>query len=206
MARLSLRLSLLCTLIACAVTAPSANADLLPGLVTTLAGGSCGTLTQPFAQFGDSAQYAFAPNGGFESGSTGWTLSGGAKVVTGNETFYVHGASDRSSLLVPNGVKVTSPGICFGTFNPGVRFFAKSPSGSGTLRVRLVTRSLLGVLSILDGGTVRVGSTWAPVDKIGTTFSQLAVLAGTKKIQVELTATGDVQIDDLYVDPFFQDC
>ena len=54
--------------------------------------------------------------------------------------------------------------------------------------------------------TVRVGSTWAPVDKIGTTFSQLAVLAGTKKIQVELTATGDVQIDDLYVDPFFQDC
>ena len=87
-----------------------------------------------------------------------------------------------------------------------MRFFAKSPSGSGTLRVRLVTRSLLGVLSILDGGTVRVGSTWAPVDKIGTTFSQLAVLAGTKKIQVELTATGDVQIDDLYVDPFFQDC
>jgi hypothetical protein len=204
-ARLSLRLSLLCALVACAVTAPSASADLLPGLLSGVTGRTCGTLTQPFAQFGDPALYAFAPNGGLETGPAGWSLSGGARVVSENEPFYAHATTDRYSLLLPNGARAVSPGICFGTLTPGVRFFAKSPSGSGTVHVRLITRSLLGVLSILDGGTVRVGGSWAPVDKVDTLGSQLAVLAGTKSIQVELVASGDVQVDDLYVDPFFQE-
>jgi hypothetical protein len=59
--------------------------------------------TKPFSAWGDYAKYAFAPNGGFESGSGGWTLTGGAKVVSGNESFYVHGARERYSLSLPPG-------------------------------------------------------------------------------------------------------
>src|SRR5690242_21486132 len=49
----------------------------------------CGSTSQPFAQFGDSRNYTFGANGGLESGSTGWSLGGGA-IVPGNESFYVH--------------------------------------------------------------------------------------------------------------------
>ena len=65
---------------------------------------------------------------------------------------------------------------------------------------------LVGVLAILDGGTVRVGSTWAPSSAVRTTFSQLnSVLLGAKSIQVVLTSDGGaVQVDDVYIDPFLQ--
>jgi hypothetical protein len=204
-ARLSLRLSLVSALalaVACGFTSAPAKADVLP----ILFGGNCGATQQPFAQFGDTHSYYFTSNGGFESGSTGWSLGYGAKVASGNETFYAHGTADRSSLLIPNGVRVTSPSLCFGTFYPGARFFARSPSGSGTIHVRLVTRSLLGILSILDGGTIAVGPDWAPTSRIGTLWSQVAVLGGAKSVQLELTASGDVQIDDVYIDPLLQDC
>ena len=35
----------------------------------------------PFAGWKDYANYAFAPDGGFESGGSGWALSGGARAV-----------------------------------------------------------------------------------------------------------------------------
>ena len=44
----------------------------------------------PFAAWSDYANYAFAPDGGFESGGSGWSLSGGARAASGNESFYVH--------------------------------------------------------------------------------------------------------------------
>jgi hypothetical protein len=199
-ARLFVRLGLVTALaVAIASTAGTARAGLLP----ILTGGNCGATTQPFAPFGDTASYYFTSNGGFESGSNGWTLSGGASVGSGNEPYYVHSRYDRSSLVIPDGGKALSPSLCFGTFYPGARFFASSPSGSGTVHVRVITRSLLGILSILDGGTYQVGSKWVPVQPVGTTFSQLAVLVGTKSMQLELTVTsGDVRVDDIYIDPF----
>ena len=36
------------------------------------------TLSQPFAQFGDSSSYKLVPGGDFEGSLAGWTLSGGA--------------------------------------------------------------------------------------------------------------------------------
>ena len=65
-------------------------AALISLLVPVAAKAACPTqpTSQPFQQFGDSADYFLAPNGGLESGSTGWKLSK-ASVVTGNETFYV---------------------------------------------------------------------------------------------------------------------
>jgi hypothetical protein len=183
----------------CAVSAAAAKADLTQSLI----GGDCGPTTTAFAQWGDSRSYYFTASGGFESGAPGWTLGGGATVVAGNEPFFLHSSADNSSLLLPSGATATSPPLCFGVLDPGLRFLAVAPSGSGTLHVQLVARGVLGVLAVIDGGTIQVGPTWAPTEVFSTLGSQLNVPLGTKTIQVVLTSTsGDVQVDDLYIDPW----
>jgi hypothetical protein len=183
-----------------ATTTGTAKADLLPGLL----GGNCGSTSKVFAPWGDYGSYYFATNGGLESGSTGWSLSGGAKVVSGNEPFYVHAAGDKSSLAIPAGATVTSPALCYGATYPRVRFFATS-SGPVTIRVRVVTRSVLGLLRILDAGSVTFGGGWAPAPSYVYLGSALASLVGVKSMQIQLVPSGAVQIDDLYVDPLLQD-
>jgi hypothetical protein len=196
----SRKLALLVSALALAASAlaAGASADPAPGLL----GGNCGPTSQPFAPWGDSGAYYLAGNGGFES-TGGWTLSGGAAVVAGNEPSYVHSKQDHSALLLPNGATATSGQVCFGLLNPGIRFFAMSPTGSGTVRVQVIAYGLLGALASLDGGTVSAGKAWAPTAKLGTTLSQLNTLLGAKSIAIKLTAVnGSVEVDDLYIDPF----
>ena len=57
-------------------------------------------LERPFLRWLDPAQYTLLPGGTFESTLTGWTLSG-ARVVSGNEPYYVHGKSGKQSLSDP---------------------------------------------------------------------------------------------------------
>jgi hypothetical protein len=82
-----------------------ANADgllsgVLPGLVSPSDTPQvCETsISQPFARWGDGNWYVLAPGGAFEDGDPAWKLSGGARVVRGNEPFYVHRRADQSSL------------------------------------------------------------------------------------------------------------
>ena len=58
------------------------------------------TLSNPFAAFGDVDSYVLVPDGGFEAGASGWSLSSGADVVSGNENSYVGSSSDSSSLSI----------------------------------------------------------------------------------------------------------
>src|SRR5260221_9012433 len=87
-ARLSLRIVILATAaIVSAAGAGMAKADtstLIGTVTTSLIGGNCGTSSTPFATWGDLRSYTFTNEGGFESGGTGWTLGGGARVVAGN--------------------------------------------------------------------------------------------------------------------------
>ena len=55
--------------LAASIVAAGASADIAPSLL----GGNCGTTSQPFAPWNDSAAYYLAGNGGFESAG-GWTL------------------------------------------------------------------------------------------------------------------------------------
>jgi hypothetical protein len=172
------------------------------GLITGLLGGGCGPTAPIFAPWGDWASYYYAPNGGFESGSTGWTLSGGAAVVAqNNEPWYLSGFGSRA-LLIPKGGSA-SVNVCYGLTYPAVRFFVAGQDGPATVHVRVVSRSLLGLLSILDGGTFTTGQAWAPSPKMSTLFSALAAPLGSKTMQLQFTVeSGTVQIDDLFIDPF----
>ena len=92
--------------------------------------------------------------------------------------------------------------MCYGATYPAVRFFASGQDGPAVVHVRVVSRSLLGVLSVLDGGTFRTDSGWAPSPKISTLFSALAAPVGSKTMQLQFTVeSGTAQIDDVFVDP-----
>src|SRR4051812_20882012 len=58
---------------------------------------------QAFSQWGDRSNYVLAPDGGFEAGGSGWSLSSGATVVAGNESYYLNGTGDSKSLSLPAG-------------------------------------------------------------------------------------------------------
>jgi hypothetical protein len=181
---------------------PSAEA----GLIGTGPASSCPSSSKVFAPWGDSNNYMLVPGGAFEPGTPGWALSGGAKVMAGNEPFYVRSAQDKSSLYLQNGSAALSPTICFGLGDWHSRFFVRNVgSTSGKLKVDVVTKSLLGVLSILDGGSISGTGVWAPSPNIGLTVTNVCSLLGVKAVSFRLRAVGTgaaFQVDDVYLDPW----
>lgn len=175
---------------------------------TASAGGSllglnndCGSTSQPFAQFGDYRNYTFGANGGLENGATGWSLSG-ARVVSGNESFYVHSRSDANSLSLPTGSTAYTPKLCMGTTSTVMRYFVKGSSG-GSVRVEVVLRGLLGqILGVFQVSRVSTGSSWQAGPPVLNLDSLLGLL-GVSSVQLKFTTlSGTAQIDDVYVDPW----
>jgi hypothetical protein len=201
------RLSILLgTTVAAVVLATPAQAGLLTGLLPGLVSpadspSTCDTnVSQPFRPWGDSANYVLTPGGSFEPGGPSWTLSRGVRIVSGNESFYVRSTSDRYSLYMPSGSSVTTPPMCFAAGDWKMRFFA---TGGGKVRVQVRVKSLLGLLSILDGGTVKSGSTWRPSPEIGLLITNLGGILATDSVSFRLIAKdGSVRIDDVYLDPW----
>ena len=154
----------------------------------------------PFTAWSDYANYAFAPDGGFEAGASGWSMGGGARVVAGNESFYVHSKMDKSSLSLPAGASATSPGMCISLLSSKMRFVARGDSGS-KVKVQIIYRGLLSsVLGILDGGSYTVGGGWKPSPQIGMLGGVLPLL--TSSVSFRFTAVGGAAaIDDVYLDP-----
>jgi hypothetical protein len=190
-------------LVALSATAAPANAGL---------GLACPNPTsQAFLPWGDGALYSYVPNGGFESSTGGWTLSGGAKVVAGNESFFVHGSGERHSLSLPAGSSATSPPLCISLFSSKMRFFvANGGSSSSRLKVQVIynggTSGLLSlvtnILGISDFGYVSAGAGWQPSPAIGMLSGTLPLL--TQSVQFRFTPAdrnGSWLIDDVYLDP-----
>jgi len=178
------------------------------GLISTGSASYCSpTATQAFASWGDQRNYTLLPNGSFENGSTSWALSGGAKVVAGNEPFHLNGRSDSHSLLLPAGSSAYSATMCFALGDWHLRFLMRNVgSQTGSLRVTVIVPSLLGgLLTILDGGTVSSNGTWQPSPRVQLLLSNVTSLLGTKAVAFRFTPVGRdaaYQIDDVYLDPW----
>jgi hypothetical protein len=206
-ALLPLRLrSLAATLVASAfllvLTAVPAHAGLL---VKSAVGCSTPPTSQPFARWSDSAYYSLVSNGGLESGSTDWSLSK-ASVVSGNESYYVHGTTDSKSLYLPAGSSATTRAYCVGVSKPSMRFFAKSANTGllSSLRVDVLFESSLGLTLSLPIGTVSPRSAWAPSAKMLIIANLLPLLPNQQTpVAFRFTpqGTGNWWIDDVYVDP-----
>jgi hypothetical protein len=164
-------------------------------------GHACPSATStPFADWKDYANYAFAPDGGFESGGSGWSLSGGARAVSGNESYYVHSRTDKTSMSLPKGASATSPGMCISLLSSKMRFLVRGDAGS-SVKVQVVYRGLLSsVLGIFDGGTISAGGTWKPSPALGMLGGVLPL--STTSVSFRFTAVnGAAAIDDVYLDP-----
>ena len=199
-------LKALCGVVIVAALATTSTAKA--GLIGTGSASFCdSTPEQVFAPWNDSSFYASLFNGGFESGSLGWGLSGGARVVSGNEPFYVESSHDSHSLLLPQGSSATSGTVCFATGDWHLRLFAKNVgSRTGSLHVQVVVPSLLGgLLAVLDGGTISGDGVWAPSPRLELLLCNVTGLLGTKAVAFRFTASGQgaaFQIDDVYLDPW----
>lgn len=195
---------------ACAIAAlmaPAANAGIL---VNTAQSCDSEQLSQPFARFGDPAQYTPVPGGSFESGSAGWSLSGGAKVSSGNEPWQVGSAADSHSLYLPQGATAVSPSICVGLNEPTLRYFEKQAGSllglTGAMTVDVLVEDSLGnVVSapLLPGALT---TSWQPGLPSPIVANLLPLLPG------QMTAvafrfhalTGNWNVDDVYVDPYMK--
>ena len=183
---------------AAAISPASAKAGVL----------SCGTSAErPFAAWGDMSPYTIAPNGDLSSGSLGWSLSGGAKVVAENNSL----RSGVNSVSLPSGASATSPAACVKLADPASRFFLRSTSGAGKVKVDIQYKSALGLLTVTTNlGYTTAGTAWQPSPKYGHVLANiLGTLALNSKLSANLrfkfTAVGgSFMVDDLFVDPLIQ--
>jgi hypothetical protein len=190
--------------LAAAAVPASANAASLLGSLTTpvalltgkAAPCSARVLSQPFAPWSDQASYFPVDGGSFQTGAAGWTLTGGAKVVSGGDPYVAGSAS--ASLDLPAGSTATAPTTCVDLSAPTLRAFA---AGSGSVAVSAV----VGGTPFPMGTISSNGTKWAPTAAFINLSYLLSILSttGTVTTVFRFTATsGDVHVDDVYVDPY----
>lgn len=167
--------------------------------------------SQPFLRFLDPLPYTLMPDGGFEAGAAGWKLSGGARVATGNEPWYVSGPGSRS-LVLPSGSSATSPPMCMGLVLPVVRYFSTGGSLLSYMQVDALYRDPAGrqrSVTLLPLGLP--SGSWAPslpMLQLAGTLNALTLNGLTTDIQLRFTPRGGLlgsgtwRIDDVYVDPW----
>ncbi len=178
--------------------------------------------TKAFAKIGDTADYSVAPGGTFET-AAGWTLTGGAKLVYGNETLGI--TTGSRSLSLPLGATATSPAFCVDETNPYFRFMARP------------TKAVTGYSAIVlykdENGTTKQAQftsskdsawsdgKWAP-SKVSPLATKIPLVSGeTASVQLKFVSTGNqvavgigwwgqfaggslgtVSIDSVMVDPY----
>jgi hypothetical protein len=192
---------------ATALATPAANAGLLVRSATSC---DAHVLSTPFAAFGDLASYTPVPGGSFEAGAQPWALTGGAKVVAGNEPFHVNNAGDSRSLYLPAGATATSPAVCVGINEPTLRWFSKQSGGgllglslTNVMDVEVLFEDSLGMVHAVPIGAGLLSSRWQPSLPAVVVANLLPLLPGdTTAVAFRFRAiTGAWNVDDVYVDP-----
>jgi hypothetical protein len=192
--RRTLRACLALTALACLFALPErAVADGCPAQPTA----------QRFLPWGDLGWYASLPDSGFESG-TGWSLAGGAAVVSGNEPFFIGSPTDAHALSLPTGAAATSAPMCLTLGSPTLRLLVRNEGNpAARLTVTAVVTDALGVRTVTLG--TLLGSTqWAPTPPVALLANAVSALVPS---QVSFSfapadALGRWTVDDVYVDPY----
>jgi hypothetical protein len=175
-------------LAAALIAAPAAQADLV-----SLSPCNSNALNQAFLRWGDSSYYELAPGGTFADSS--WTLSGGAKLVSGGEPYAASGTLSSSSLSLPGGSSAQSPATCVTAAYPTVRFFV---AGWGVMAVSMVYDGLA-----IPTGVVLGPGSWAPSPALITGSAITGALnGGIAQVSLRFTSVlGDPKVSDVFIDP-----
>jgi len=162
---------------------------------------------QPFLPWNDQGSYFLVPGGSFEGPSplAGWSTSGQAAVVSGNESYQVGQPTDSQSLSLADGSAATTPGICVSIFTPDLRLFSLNNGGpASTLEVFVNYTDRSGNPQTALVSTLTGGNSWSLSPRLLFLNNIAATVGGQGQTQISLTfqATGgNWQIDDLYIDP-----
>jgi len=160
-------------------------------------------VSQPFAPWGDDADYFLAPGGSIDRGPSDWTLQGGADVVKGNEPFGVVSDKDKKSLRLPAGSSATTAPFCVDADRRTMRFFADAASTS-SLDVDVLYSDADGASRSLRIGALTGGDDWAPTEVVPMVVDRLAATRGAFDVRLRFAPSGDGDwtIDDVHVDPY----
>jgi hypothetical protein len=186
-------------------------AAVAPSALAACPSQSFGTV---FSAWGDASFYTLAPNGDFEGGATGWTLTGDATLVADNAGRIAAQAGDVTALQLANGATATSPAICVSSGYPTTRMFGNtlrhsSLSGSTLQLDVLYTDATRGGQAVKKLGTVPDEYGWDATRKMSIAQGQLSIKpdsTGNTYIRYRFTPLYGTtwRIDDLYVDPRFR--
>jgi hypothetical protein len=157
------------------------------------------SLTQPFTGAGDANLYALAPGQDVNSFSgAGWTLSGGATVVTAT----LADGTTGSVLDMPSGSTAVSPPMCVTSGYVTARTMQRTVKRGGALNFYVAYQ---GRKSWADPRrTTRmpgVGAGWAP--SANANMAPFA-MGGWQVVEIELVASGrasEFQIYNVFIDP-----
>ena len=188
------------------VSVTAAAAAVLAAALPAPASAGCpqSTLSQPFAQFGDSAWYTPAPQGSFEIGAPGLSLSR-ASVTDGNESYNVAGGTH--SLTVGPGGVASTPWFCISSEYPTFRFFARQLGGASAspLNVSLRWIDVLGVGVDTGAGSLHWHGAWTPSPVMGLASTLPLLMPGSTlmvRLRFQAGPGGSWGIDDVYLDPY----
>ena len=173
----------------------------------------CGyTASNPFLRFIDPLPYTLMSGGDFESGASGWTLTGGARVTDGSEPWNVTGKAGSRSLLLPPGSSATSPAMCMGLVLPIVRFFSSGGAALSYMQVEAVYKDKAGrqksIVLLPVGLPSKPWIPNLPMLQLGGALNALTLNGLTSDIALRFTprgllfGSGTWKIDDVYVDPW----
>ena len=182
-----------------AKTSPSASPAAVPA---GLASCPSQTSSQAFLSWADSSEYTLVSGSSFAGAAPGWTLSGGAKVVSGGEPYGAAGSVSQSSLALPAGASAQSPLTCVDGSDPTWRFFAGSLAGSSSVEVSVVYQTSNSPV-VVPVGVASGNGGWqpSPVMQTGAQVAS-ALQGGTAQIALRFTGiSGTTNVDDVFIDP-----
>jgi hypothetical protein len=190
--------------LACATAVAAFAGGVVPALASACTVPQGGTTV--FQTLGDLADYVPVPQGTFETGTSGWSLSR-AWVVSGNETSYVHSSTDSHSLLISPGGSAVSSAICVGSTTPTFRFFARSArSGLSMLSVNLLWTDAFGFSHTTPvGGLLGFGQGWQASPSLALSIALPLWMPGsTLSVRLQFVPQWGSAwaIDDVYQDPY----
>lgn len=183
------------------------------GTAKTASAAGCGypAMSQVFLPWADVNNYFMAPGANFEKGLGGWSASGGASVVTGNEPHNVGGTGSHSLALPTTSATATTPVFCVSVDAPTFRVLVKNNGNlgmyDGQLVVYLNFQNTNGTWQQVKIAAVKMSNTnWNLTLPISFIQYISTPLAQNGYANVSFTFHpndnhGNWQIDDMYVDP-----
>jgi hypothetical protein len=182
----------------------AALATVLGPATPASANTECGerTTTQAFAQFGDTNEYFPLTGGTFESGNLSpFTVTGGPRIVDGNEPWRVLGSGHSRSLALPPKASIKAS-FCVQVREDSMRAFLKPPGGAGAvLKVGITVRGGTYSSGILRWNRATTAA-WAPTERYG--IDPGTAPDGRRDVTITFTneGSGTWLLDDILVDPW----